>query len=75
MPKLPSKEKRDDGERKGRYWLSNICGATQVMSPGDDDYDDYKVGDWDKCLCGNLRCYATVTEGAPALEASGNGQR
>lgn len=64
-------EPRSNPKPGAKFWLSSHCEATQVMSPTDSDFEDYKVGDWEKCLCGNLLCVATVTAGTPVLEVVG----
>lgn len=59
------------------YWRSTACEETAPFTPEDAE-GGYKIGDWEKCLCGDLKCRAIVEQGTPVLRvvgASPAGQR
>lgn len=55
MPALP-----DDAPM--RFWRSSVCGKVECIDPDASDADDYSVGDSEPCICGDLKCSATVEE-------------
>lgn len=42
-------------EKRQLQWLSSVCGKAEPTVG-----DDYEWGDSEPCLCGDLRCTATV---------------
>jgi hypothetical protein len=54
--------------KKTRYWRSNLCEKTETIDPAD---DDCQAGDSEPCLCGDLRCTATVEESAGVIDVVG----
>jgi hypothetical protein len=57
---------------KRLYWRSNLCEKTEPIDPRDPTYEDYAVGDSEPCLCGDLRCAATVEEQETVIEVVGS---
>jgi hypothetical protein len=57
---------------KQRYWRSSLCEKVELIDIAGPGSEDYEVGDTEPCLCGDLRCAATVEESAGVIQVVGS---